>query len=220
MIENYRLWTRAETPEPSWRSASAWMPSPLIGLDKLGVGIVLNFLVFFLFLSLFSLTSFAGTYQATITKITDGDTVWVKMHHKRVKLRLLGIDTPEEYYSKKMLKDVRMCHTKYKKMRKLGLLATKHAKTMFYKGEKIKVITKGKGYYGRTLAFIILPDRTNYNEREVADGYACVYKWHGHKSKELSEEEFKKLEGLMEKAKEKKRGLWGIDKEVMECLCE
>ena len=173
----------------------------------------------FLFIFI-STTSFAATYKATVLKVSDGDTVWVKIHHKRVKLRLLGIDTPEEYYSKKMLKDMRMCHTKYKKMRRLGLLATKHAKTMLYKGEKVTVVTKGKGYYGRTLAFIILSDGTNYNEKEVADGYACVYKWHGHKSRELSEGEFGELENLMEEAKEGKKGLWGTDKEVMECLCE
>ncbi len=173
----------------------------------------------FLFIFI-STTSFAATYKAAVFKVTDGDTIWVKIHHKRVKLRLLGIDTPEEYYSKKMLKDVRMCHTKYKKMRKLGLLATKHTRTMLYKGEHVTVRTNGKGYYGRTLAFIILPDGTNYNEKEVADGYACVYKWHGHKSRELSEKEFKKLEGLMEKAKEGKKGLWKTDKKVMECLCK
>ena len=168
----------------------------------------------------FSVTSFAGTYQATITKITDGDTVWVKMHGKRVKLRLLGIDTPEEYPSRKMDKDIEMCHTTFKQMRKLGLLATKHAKTMLYKGEKVTVVTKGKGYYGRTLAFIILPDGTNYNEKEVADGYACVYKWHGHKSRELSWGEFEKLERLMEEAKAERKGLWGEYKGIMECLCE
>ena len=181
---------------------------------------VKQLLVGILFFIVMAPTSFAGVYQATILKITDGDTVWVKMHHKRVKLRLLGIDTPEEYYSKKMLKDVRMCHTKYKKMCRLGLLATKHTRTMLYKGEHVTVRTNGKGYYGRTLAFVILPNGTNYNEQEVADGYACVYKWHGHKSRELSEEEFEKLERLMEEAKEGKKGLWGADKEVMECLCE
>ena len=168
----------------------------------------------------FSLTSFAGTYQATITKITDGDTIWVAMHGKRVKLRLLGIDTPEEYPSRKMDKDIEMCHTTFKQMRKLGLLATKHAKTMLFKGEKVTVVTKGKGYYGRTLAFIILPDGTNYNEKEVADGYACVYKWHGHKSRELSWGEFEKMERLMEKAKEERKGLWGKYRGIMECLCE
>ncbi len=173
----------------------------------------------FLFIFISSM-AFAATYQAVILKVSDGDTVWVKMHHKRVKLRLLGIDTPEEYYSKKMLKDVRMCHTKYKKMRRLGLLATKHTRTMLYKGEHVTVRTNGKGYYGRTLAFVILPNGTNYNEQEVADGYACVYKYKGHKSRELSEEEFEKLDRLMEEAKERQRGLWGSDPQVMMCLCE
>ena len=43
----------------------------------------------------------AGQYKATIMKITDGDTVWVKNQGKRVKLRLIGIDTPEEYKAKR-----------------------------------------------------------------------------------------------------------------------
>ena len=181
---------------------------------------VKQLLVGILFFIVMASTSFAGVYQATILKISDGDTVWVKMHHKRVKLRLLGIDTPEEYYSKKILKDMRICHTSYDQMRKLGLLATKHAKTMLYKGEKVTVVTKGKGYYGRTLAFVILPNGTNYNEKEVADGYACVYKYKGHKSRELSEKEFEKLERLMEEAEKEKKGLWGEYKGIMECLCE
>ena len=70
--------------------------------------LILNLVVFVTF---FSFTSFAATYQAVILKISDGDTVWVKMHGKRVKLRLLGIDTPEEYPSRKMDKDIEMCHT-------------------------------------------------------------------------------------------------------------
>lgn len=175
--------------------------------------------VAFLFVFI-STSSYSATYQAVILKVSDGDTVWVSVHGKRVKLRLLGIDTPEEYPSRKMDKDIEMCHTTFKQMRKLGLLATKHAKTMLYKGEHVTVVTKGKGYYGRTLAFIILPDRTNYNEKEVVDGYACVYKWHGHKSRELSEGEFEKLERLMERAKEEGKGLWGEYREIMECLCE
>jgi len=52
---------------------------------------------------------FAGQYKETILKITDEDTVWVKMQNKRVKLRLFGVDTPEEYHNKKMNKDLRFC---------------------------------------------------------------------------------------------------------------
>ena len=163
--------------------------------------------------------AFSATYQATIVKITDGDTVWVKANGRRVKLRLLGIDTPEEYYSKKMLKDIRICKTTYKVMRKLGLLATKHTETLMHKGEIVTIKTFGRGYYGRILAFIILPNGVNYNEQEVADGYACVYKYHGHKSSQLSWNEFFKLNKLLKQAKRHRKGLWGINYGIMECLC-
>ena len=87
----------------------------------------------------FSALALASTYPAVITKITDGDTVWVRMYGSRVKLRLLGIDTPEEYYSKKMLKDVRMCGTSYNRMKQLGLAATRHARTMLHRGENVSI---------------------------------------------------------------------------------
>ena len=95
---------------------------------------------------IFSITSYSASYQAVVLKVSDGDTVWVSMHGKRVKLRLLGIDTPEEYPSRKMDKDIEMCHTTFKQMRKLGLLATKHAKTMLYRGERVTVVTKGRRF--------------------------------------------------------------------------
>ena len=63
---------------------------------------------------------FAGQYKATILKITDGDTVWVNMQDQRVKLRLLGIDTPEEYHSSKMTKDLKRCNVSYQEMRVLA----------------------------------------------------------------------------------------------------
>jgi endonuclease YncB( thermonuclease family) len=33
---------------------------------------------------------------------------------------------------------------------------------------------------------VYLTDGTCYNERIVTDGYACVYKYHRHNSKQLS----------------------------------
>ncbi len=56
---------------------------------------------------------------------------------------------------------------------------------------------------------MILPDGVNYNEQEVADGYACVYKYHGHKSRELSQVEFDKLNRLMRQARAK---TWAVGK--------
>ena len=174
--------------------------------------------ILLLFLSL-AFVSFAGQYHAILTKITDGDTVWVIMGGNQIKLRLLGIDTPEEWPSRKMNKDVKACNTTFKNMRELGLAATRHTKTMLFKGEDITVETFGKGYYGRTLAFIILPNKINYNEQEVADGYACVYRYHGHKSNEITQIEFTKLNKLMDQAKSHKRGLWRSHYNIMACLC-
>ncbi|NIA09372.1 MAG: hypothetical protein GWP10_06505, partial [Nitrospiraceae bacterium] len=72
----------------------------------------------------------------------------------------------------------------------------------------------------RTLAFVILPNGTDYNEQEVADGYACVYKYHGRKSKELSEVEWERLNKLMDNARRNRLGLWGKYPGIMECLCK
>ncbi len=182
-----------------------------------------RFFLSILFALTFSISSissvaFAATYRATITKITDGDTVWVRMHGSRVKLRLLGIDTPEEYYSKKMLKDVRMCDTSYNQMKQLGLSATRHTRTMLHREQKVTIETFGRGYYGRTLAYVILPNGINYNEKEVADGYAVVYTYHGQKSREISQNEFSKLNSLMDQAKIEHKGLWGSDPQIMSCL--
>ncbi|CAD7775187.1 hypothetical protein DMNBHIDG_01077 [Candidatus Methanoperedenaceae archaeon GB37] len=63
--------------------------------------LALLYLVVLFFASSLSFAQFS--YQATILKVSDGDTVWVLMDGRRVKLRLLGIDTPEKFKSKKLV---------------------------------------------------------------------------------------------------------------------
>jgi len=129
------------------------------------------------------------TYQAVVLKVSDGDTVWVRIDHKEVKLRLLGIDTPEKFESKKLYREASECGVSAKYMKSLGKMATSHAREYLHEGDQVKVIIYGHGYYGRALAFIILSNGTNYNEQMGVDGYACVYKYRGRKSKELPWEE-------------------------------
>lgn len=161
------------------------------------------------------------TDQAGVLKVSDGDTIWVRMNGKEVKLRLLGIDTPEKFESKKLYREAAECGVSAGYMKSLGKLAILHAKKKYpYEGEQVKVIIYGYGYYGRALVIVILPDGTNYNEQMVADGYACVYKYRDRKSKELPWGEWRKLNELLEQAKKEKRGLWEKDCEVMECLCK
>tara|TARA_Y200000002_G_scaffold95880_1_gene77482 strand:+ start:183 stop:659 length:477 start_codon:yes stop_codon:yes gene_type:complete len=40
-------------------------------------------------------TSFADQYQAKVIKVIDGDTIWVKLDNKHIKIRLSYIDAPE-----------------------------------------------------------------------------------------------------------------------------
>jgi len=68
-------------------------------------------------------------------------------------------------------------------MANLGKSATKYAKRLVKVGDTVQADIRGYGYYGRALVMVYLSDGTCYNERVVQDGYACVYKYHGHKSK-------------------------------------
>jgi len=87
--------------------------------------------LFFLFIALFffSCPVFAQqSYPAIVLKITDGDTVWVLMAGQRLKLRLLGIDTPEKFASRKLDRDAERCGVPLAYMKHLGQAATHYAK--------------------------------------------------------------------------------------------
>jgi len=173
-------------------------------------------LLFLLFLS--SLAYAGQPQQATVLKITDGDTLWVRLAGQKTKLRLLGIDTPEKYHGKKLTRDAVRCGVSEKYMASLGRRATRHAKKLVHVGDTAQVDIRGYGYYGRGLAVVYLADGTCLNTRMVQDGYAWVYRYHGRKSRQLTRKEFDNLARLMRDAKESKRGLWGRDYRVMDCL--
>jgi len=175
--------------------------------------------LFFVFL-LLAVSPLLAKEKARVLRIIDGDTFLVLLHGKREKVRLLGIDTPEKYWSRKLKKEAIRCGVKEGRISRLGIRATKYAKSLIHKGDQIYLEVRGRGHYGRILAFVYLNDGTCYNERIIADGYACVYKYRGRKSRQLSWEEFLNLTKLLNEAKAHKRGLWKIDFEVMNCLCK
>ena len=99
-----------------------------------------------------------------------------------------------------------------KKIRKFGRLASEYAK-QYFKGQKyILVYYKGKGHYRRTLAVVKRLDKeTTYNYDVVKDGYACIYRWAFYPDK---------IKKAYNKAKKEKKGLWGLNFDLMRCLCE
>lgn len=148
-------------------------------------------------------------FYGVVEKVSDGDTIWVRSDKgQKLKIRIWGIDTPEKYTSNKLDKDAKVCHSSKSKIRKLGIKASWFAKKMLY-GKKVKVKAIGRGFYGRTLAKIQLPDGKDYGLIIIGDGYSCVYR------KSTSRVYIK----AMKEAEKNKKGLWGIDPQLMKCLC-
>ena len=49
-------------------------------------------------------------YQAEVIKISDADSIWIRMNGRKIKLNIAGIDAPEEFKSRKMRMDSKRCH--------------------------------------------------------------------------------------------------------------
>jgi len=151
------------------------------------------------------------SFPAKIIRISDGDTILVENleTYERIKVRIWGIDTPEKFKSHKLYREAQRCGVDPETIIYLGKEASKHAHLYLYPGEKVEVIPKGKGYYGRLLGKVILPNGEDYGLLMIEDGYSCVY-W-----KTAPEEYFHS----MKKAEKEKVGLWRIKPKVMHCIC-
>jgi micrococcal nuclease len=133
----------------------------------------------------------AAAYE--VERIVDGDTVELKMDGKPVKVRLLGIDTPETVSPKKPVGTY-------------GVQAAEFLENLL-QGEKVYLEYEGtrKDKYGRTLAYLYrAPDALFVNLELIREGYAWVYTESPFQYKEL----FRYHE---EQAREAGRGLWATD---------
>ena len=181
---------------------------------------ILQAVTFFLLILLLPALSFSAEIFATVLKISDGDTIWVKTEGgRKIKLRLLGIDTPEKFPGRKLERDALKCRVREGKIKNLGQLATHHAKRLLHRGDVVRVIIRGRGYYRRALAIVFLPDGTNFNLKMVEDGFACVYTWHGKRPEHVGILEYLRLKKALLTAKKERRGLWKVAPELMRCLC-
>jgi len=146
-----------------------------------------------------------------VVKVTDGDTIWVKREGERkIKIRVWGIDTPEKYRSGKLEREATRCRVDTEEIKKLGILASRHAEELFAeKGRLVRIEFKGTGYYGRYLGILYFTDGTDFGKQMIRDGYACVYRRNTLKS-------YREVQNLAEK---NRRGLWKINYRLMKCLC-
>ena len=138
----------------------------------------------FLFAVLFTLwlaaSAIAGEFTGQVVGVLDGDTIEV-LHNKRPeRIRLSGIDCPEQ-------------------RQPFGENA-KHAASALVFGKEVTVQTQGKDKYRHTLAEVVLADGSNVNELLVAGGWCWWYPKYARNNRAL-----KRLES---EARRGKRGLW------------
>jgi micrococcal nuclease len=125
----------------------------------------------------------------------DGDTIEVRLDgmNESVKVRLLGVDTPESVDPRKEVQ----C---------FGKEASAYTASLV-EGRRIRLEADPKAdevdKYGRLLRNIILPDGTDLNAALVRDGYAYAYL-----SFPLDPYRKAELTRLQEDAKAAQRGLW------------
>jgi micrococcal nuclease len=101
----------------------------------------------------------------TVTKVVDGDTIWVDFNGQRQKIRMIGLDTPESLDPRKPVQ----C---------FALEASAEAKTMLA-GRSVYLETDPSqdsvDRYGRTLAYVWTESGRLLNLDMIAEGFAHEY---------------------------------------------
>jgi len=139
-----------------------------------------NLLVASLLVTFFSSLVSASEITGSVVSVIDGDTIEVLHNDKAERIRLSGIDCPE-------------------KGQAYGKRAKQAASDLAF-GKEVTFQTFGKDKYGRTIADVLLPDRTNVNHKLVKDGWCWWYRKYAPGNTVL--------EGLEKEAREARKGLW------------
>jgi len=130
----------------------------------------------------------------TVVNVVDGDTIDIDVpdgEYEHTRIRLWGIDTPET------------------KNPKLGVMYFGPEAAEFTKkvalGQEVQVYldegNRTRGYYGRVLAYVQLPDKSFLNEVLVAEGFAYADVRFRHSL-------YNKYKQLESAARGQQKGLW------------
>lgn len=127
-----------------------------------------------------------------VVRIIDGDTIVIDHNGKQVKVRLIGVDTPETVHPSKPVEHY-------------GKEASRFTRNLL-KGEKVYLATDtkqaGTDRYGRTLGYVYrAPDGLFVNAEIIRQGYGHAYTRFPFKYME----QFRQLEQFARKVK---KGLW------------
>lgn len=140
-------------------------------------------------------------YPATITRVIDGDTLRVWDGEAETTVRLLGIDAPEAHPNRKAERDAADWRVSMKQILRAGRKAQAFVAAIVPPGIEIGLAADGEDAYGRTLAYVYLPDGRCLNEILLRYGYALAPERYQHNR----QGEFAEIE---REARKHKRGFW------------
>lgn len=131
----------------------------------------------------------------TVAKVVDGDTLDIVMTGKAVRVRLIGLDTPEIVDPRKPVQ----CFARE--------ASGKAKQTLNGQSVRIETDPSQDTYdtYGRLLAYVYLSDGILFNKYMVAEGYGHEYTY---RLPYKYQADFKAAE---KSARENKKGLWADD---------
>ena len=146
--------------------------------------------------------------QLSCIRVVDGDGLILKNlnDNSEEEIRFLGIDAPEIKQCRKLDQDERETHLAGQLLMLLGRMSLNFLIELIPPGTKLIVKTESKDcldIYGRTLAYVYLPDGRCINEIMIAEGYAKPYS-------RFYCNELTNYQILNMKAKNEKRGLYGV----------
>ncbi len=113
-----------------------------------------------------------------VIKVYDGDTFKCKLEDgEKVRVRLIGIDTPEKRKNKKLMRDSRRLGIPPEEIIEMGKIASQFTKKLIPPGTVVYLETDVQIHdrYGRLLAYVWLPDGRMLNEVLLREGYATIY---------------------------------------------
>jgi micrococcal nuclease len=141
-----------------------------------------------------------------VTEITDGDTIRMQLLGGQTveRVRLIGIDSPEQYPSEKLDRDAARTGRSREALQELGRRATAYAeRTLADQVVGLSFDAEPRDRYRRLLAYVWLQRGALFNRLIVADGYAQV----------LTVPPNVRYAGLFlacqREARKHRRGLWG-----------
>jgi endonuclease YncB( thermonuclease family) len=116
--------------------------------------------------------------KAYVEKVVDGDTLKVRVDGGlRVTVRVLGIDCPESHANEKCARDGRQGRKGCAEQVPLGLEASRRAAALLkHRTVTLEGPTK-RDLYGRTLAYVRLPDGRDFGALMVKDGLCEDFGW-------------------------------------------